>query len=88
MSSAAISYATDFDLDDVTITVPFTCTVTVTDSGGLSGTTLLEIDIHDDNDNAPVFTQTVDYIIFAEPTLTSGRLVGQVSRCLRPSLFI
>ena len=77
-TTAAITYAINFDLDDVNITVPFTCTVTVTDEAGLSGTTLLEIDIHDDNDNAPVFSQSTDYVIFAEPTLTSGRFVGQV----------
>lgn len=78
INTAAITYALDFDLDDVDITVPFTCTVTVTDAGGLTGTTLLEIDIHDDNDNAPKFSQTVHYVIFAEPTLSSGRLVGQI----------
>ena len=78
-TSGAITYAIDFDLDDVNITVPFTCTVTITDSGGLTGTTQLEIDIHDDNDNPPIFSQTTDYIIYAEPTLTSGKFVGQVN---------
>ena len=78
--TGAIFYAIDFDLDKVNITVPFTCTVTVTDSGGLTGTTELEMDIQDDNDNYPVFSQNLtDYIIYAEPTLTSGKFVGQVT---------
>ena len=62
--------------------MPFTCTVTVTDSGGLTGTTELEMDIQDINNNDPVFSQNrTDYIIYAEPTLTSGKFVGQVIIC-------
>ncbi|XP_053377282.1 cadherin-related family member 2-like isoform X2 [Mercenaria mercenaria] len=75
----AVTYATKFDYDSVSFTAPYDCVVTVTDKAGLSATTTLEIDIHDVNDNTPVFVTTTDNYIFQTPSLDPGRLVGQVT---------
>ena len=43
--TGVVTYSVTFDYDTADVTSPFDCVVTVTDNGGLSATTTLEIDI-------------------------------------------
>lgn len=73
-----VKFSTNLDYDTINTSLPFTCIVTVKDKAGLSATTVLKINIQDQNDNYPVFAQNTHYI-FQVPNLSAGRFVGQVT---------
>ena len=44
-SAGAVTFSEDFDLDSSDAVFPYDCVVTVTDTGGLTATTTLEIEV-------------------------------------------
>ncbi|XP_052252546.1 cadherin EGF LAG seven-pass G-type receptor 3-like [Dreissena polymorpha] len=64
--SGALSYATNYDVDPAGgMPTKVQCTVTVTDSGGLTDTASISITINNINDNAPTFLPAF-YSYFAD----------------------
>lgn len=73
-----LSFGTDFDVDSGVQPTSVDCDVTVTDSGGLTDTTTLSIEINNINDNSPVFLQNT-YSWFISEGASVGTSVGTVS---------
>ena len=63
-NSGRIRYAIDYNIDQMEMPSKEILEVKVNDTGGLTATTFIEIQIGDINDNAPVFNQS-SYTIFA-----------------------
>ncbi|XP_060585336.1 cadherin-23-like [Ruditapes philippinarum] len=77
-SSGQVSYQSDYDLDSGSLPANCNCTVTVTDSGGLTDTAILTITISDANDNPPVFSPTT-YSFHVSYYASTGTSVGTVT---------
>lgn len=75
-NTAAVSLATEYDLDISGTASVVTCNVTVTD-GQLSATSVLTVTLSNINDNTPTFSQS-SYTFFAQPDVGAGTVLGSI----------
>ncbi|KAL3856367.1 hypothetical protein ACJMK2_011135 [Sinanodonta woodiana] len=80
MASATgrLNFSIDYDVDSGLYPTSIVCVVTVTDAGGLTGTTSLSIRISDINDNKPVFIPSV-YSFFVSYYAGTATVIGTVN---------
>ncbi|XP_052085780.1 protocadherin Fat 4-like [Mytilus californianus] len=77
-TTGIFSFNGDYDLDDASNPTDFTCTVTVTDSGGLTDTCIVDVRVDYVNEFTPTFTQS-SYDISVLYTELVGTIVLSVS---------
>ncbi|XP_071141664.1 cadherin-23-like [Mytilus edulis] len=77
-STGVFSFNGDYDLDDASNPTDFTCTVTVTDSGGLTDTCIVDVRVDYVNEFTPTFTQS-SYDITVLYTELVGTIILSVS---------
>ncbi|KAL3855401.1 hypothetical protein ACJMK2_014612 [Sinanodonta woodiana] len=77
-STGRLTFASNYDYDLGTLPTAVNCTVTVTDSGGLSATATLSIRINNINDNTPIFSPS-SYMFFAGYYAPVQTVVGSVT---------
>ncbi|XP_053400699.1 protocadherin Fat 3-like [Mercenaria mercenaria] len=77
-TSGILSFGSNYDVDDGVRPTSVSCTVTVTDSGGLTDAVTLSITINNINDNSPVFFPAV-YSWFISEGASIGTTVGTVT---------
>ncbi|KAK3576699.1 hypothetical protein CHS0354_024311 [Potamilus streckersoni] len=80
MASATgrMNFSVDYDVDSLLFPTSIVCIVTVTDAGGLTGTTSLSIRISDINDNVPVFIPST-YSFFVSYYAGTATVIGIVN---------
>ncbi|VDH92818.1 Hypothetical predicted protein [Mytilus galloprovincialis] len=77
-STGVFSFNGDYDLDDASNPTDFTCTVTVTDSDGLTDTCIVDVRVDYVNEFTPTFTQS-SYDITVLYTELVGTIILSVS---------
>ncbi|XP_061171751.1 protocadherin Fat 4-like [Saccostrea echinata] len=75
-NTAAVTLATEYDLDISGTASVVTCNVTVTD-GQLTATSVLQVTLNNINDNTPTFSQS-SYTFFAQPNVGVGTVLGSI----------
>jgi hypothetical protein len=75
-NTAAVTLATDYDLDVSGSSSVITCNVTVTD-GQLTATSALRITLNDVNDNTPAFSQP-SYTFYTQSNVPVGTVLGSI----------
>ncbi|KAL3857781.1 hypothetical protein ACJMK2_012417 [Sinanodonta woodiana] len=77
-STGRLNFSTNYDVDQGLMPSSVLCNVTVTDAGGLTGTTSLLIKINDVNDNYPVFIPST-YSFYASYYAATATTIGIVT---------
>ncbi|KAK3611794.1 hypothetical protein CHS0354_014146 [Potamilus streckersoni] len=77
-STGRLTFASNYDYDLGTLPTTVTCIVTVTDSGGLTATSTLSININNINDNTPIFSPS-SYTFFAGYYAAVQSVIGSVT---------
>ncbi|KAK3589768.1 hypothetical protein CHS0354_021098 [Potamilus streckersoni] len=77
-ATGLLTFASDYDYDLGTLPTSLLCTVTVTDSGGLTATTSLSIKLNNINDNIPIFVPA-SYTFFVTYGSATGTTIGTVT---------
>ncbi|KAL3874390.1 hypothetical protein ACJMK2_037416, partial [Sinanodonta woodiana] len=77
-STGLLTYAINYDLDKPGLPTAITCIVTATDSGGLTATATLSVDIAEINDNTPTFLSS-SYTFTFYNNIVVGTTIGNVS---------
>ncbi|KAL3874378.1 hypothetical protein ACJMK2_037404 [Sinanodonta woodiana] len=77
-STGLLTYAINYDLDKPGLPTAITCIVTATDSGGLTATATLSVDIAEINDNTPTFLSS-SYTFTVFNNIVVGTTIGNVS---------
>ncbi|KAK3581876.1 hypothetical protein CHS0354_000291, partial [Potamilus streckersoni] len=76
--TGVVSLSIDYDVDPGVLATTVICTVKVTDSGGLTATASLTININNINDNNPTFTAS-SYSFFTTYDVAVGTTIGTVT---------
>ncbi|KAL3874373.1 hypothetical protein ACJMK2_037399, partial [Sinanodonta woodiana] len=77
-STGLLTYVINYDLDKPGLPTAITCIVTATDSGGLTATATLSVNIAEINDNTPTFLSP-SYTFIVYNNIVVGTLIGNVS---------
>ncbi|KAK3583305.1 hypothetical protein CHS0354_038915 [Potamilus streckersoni] len=77
-SSGLLTYAINYDLDKPGLPTAITCIVTARDSGGLTATATLSVNIAEINDNTPAFLSS-SYTFTLYNNVVVGTSIGNVS---------
>ncbi|KAL3853880.1 hypothetical protein ACJMK2_013179 [Sinanodonta woodiana] len=77
-ANGSLTFASDYDYDLGTLPKSVNCTVTVTDSGGLTATATLSIKLDNINDNTPIFVPA-SYTFFVTYGSATGTIIGKVT---------
>ncbi|KAL3874383.1 hypothetical protein ACJMK2_037409, partial [Sinanodonta woodiana] len=77
-STGLLTYAINYDLDKSGLPTAITCIVTATDSGGLTATATVSVDIAEINDNTPTFLSS-SYTFTFYNNIVVGTTIGNVS---------
>ncbi|KAL3853881.1 hypothetical protein ACJMK2_013180, partial [Sinanodonta woodiana] len=76
--NGSLTFASDYDYDLGTLPKSVNCTVTVTDSGGLTATATLSIQFNNINDNIPIFIPA-SYTFFVTYGSATGTTIGKIN---------